>query len=165
MSCNGVQGPYATYNERTVHLTTGALGSDVEVYHWSNSTEGYESIQFVADLLFDFVVPNNYQPGANSVNIYSVVPSTSTPLLTCTAQMLEACGYGTGVAHLSGEYTFMAMAPDLTRSIRSKCLGRSLLTPPTTFPMRSPNLARMERWSTELSMGIPAIRSRSTGST
>jgi hypothetical protein len=61
------------------------------------------------------VIPNNYQPGANSVNLYPVVPATSTPLLTCTAQMLEACGYSTGLAHPSGEYIFMAIAPDLTQ--------------------------------------------------
>jgi len=115
VACSGFSANNATYNERTVNLTTGALGSDVEVYSWSNGTEGYESVQFVGDRLFDFVTPNDYQPGAESVNIYPVVPVTSTPLLTCTAEMLEACGYSTGMAHPSGEYIFMAIAGDLTQ--------------------------------------------------
>jgi hypothetical protein len=115
VACDGEDGTDATYNERTVNLTTGALGSDVEVYSWSNGTEGLESVQFVADRLFDFVVPFDYAQGYDSVNIYPVVPSTSTPLLTCTADMLEACGYSVGLAHPSGKYVFMAIASDLTQ--------------------------------------------------
>ena len=57
-------GEIATYNERTVNLTNGALGNDVEVYSWQNGNSGgYESVQFVADRLFDFVVPFDYAVG------------------------------------------------------------------------------------------------------
>jgi hypothetical protein len=116
VQCSAEGANDATYNERTVNLTNGALGSDVEVYSWQNGdTGGYESVQFVADRLFDFVVPFDYAQGYDSVNIYPVVPSTSTPLLTCTADMLEACGYSVGLAHPSGKYVFMAIASDLTQ--------------------------------------------------
>jgi hypothetical protein len=116
VQCSAEGANDATYNERTVNLTNGALGSDVEVYNWQNGdTGGYESVQFVADRLFDFVVPFDYAQGYDSVNIYPVVPSTSTPLLTCTADMLEACGYSVGLAHPSGKYVFMAIASDLTQ--------------------------------------------------
>jgi len=108
-------GTIATYNERTVSLTTGALGDDVEVYSWSNGNSGFESVQFVADRLFDFVVPFDYAEGYDSVNIYPVMPSSSTPMLTCTAAMLEACGSSVGFAHPSGKYVFMAIASDLTQ--------------------------------------------------
>ncbi|MFZ0817633.1 MAG: hypothetical protein WAM78_19065 [Candidatus Sulfotelmatobacter sp.] len=101
VQCSAHDGFDATYNERTVNPTSGALGSDVEVYSWQNGDEGNEYVQFVAGRMFDFVTPNDYQPGAKSVNIYPIEPSTSTPLVTCTAEMLEACGYSTGVAHPS----------------------------------------------------------------
>jgi hypothetical protein len=116
VQCSAEGANDGTYNERTVNLTNGVLGSDVEVYSWQNGDSGgYQSVQFVADRLFDFVVPFDYAPGYNSVNIYPVVPSTSTPLLACTAQMLEACGYSVGFAHPSGKYVFMAIASDLTQ--------------------------------------------------
>ncbi len=115
VSCSA-HGEDGTYNERTVNLATGALGSDVEVYSWQNGNSGGgESVQFVAGQLFDFVTPFDYARGYNSVNIYPVEPSTSTPLLTCAAQMLEACGYGGGIAHPSGKYIFSTISVDLTQ--------------------------------------------------
>jgi hypothetical protein len=115
VSCSA-HGEDGTYNESTVDLTTGALGSDVEVYSWQNGNSGGgEFVQFVGGLLFDFVTPFDYAQGYNSVNIYRVVPSTSTPLLTCTAQMLEACAYGGGIAHPSGKYIFSTLAANLTQ--------------------------------------------------
>jgi hypothetical protein len=113
--CSAEGASDATYNERTVNLTNGALGDDVEVYSWQNGTEGFENVQFVANRMFDFVVPFNYAQGYDSVNIYPIVPSTSTPLLTCTAQMLEACGFSAGLAHPSGKYIFMDIASDVTQ--------------------------------------------------
>jgi hypothetical protein len=115
VQCSAEGANNATYNERTVNLTNGALGDDVEVYSWQNGTQGFEHVQFVANLLFDFVEPNPYQPGAESVNIYPVVPSTSTLLVMCTADMLEACGYSVGLAHPSGKYVFMDIASDVTQ--------------------------------------------------
>lgn len=115
VACSASDAQDGTYNERTVDLTTGALGSDVEVYGWQNGTEGFEYVQFVAGRMFDFVTPFNYALGYDSVNIYPVEPSTSTPLVACTAQMLEACGSATGSAHPSGKYVFMAIAPDSTQ--------------------------------------------------
>jgi hypothetical protein len=116
VSCSAHDGSDATYNARTVNLATGALGSDVEVYSWQNgNTGGFESVNFVAGRMFDFVVPFDYAQGYDSVNIYPVLPSTSTPLLTCNAQMLEACGYSSGVAHPSGKYVFMGISSDSTQ--------------------------------------------------
>jgi hypothetical protein len=108
-------GNAVTYNERSLNLQTGALGPDSQVYSWSNFTGGVENVQFVGDLMFDFVNPNNYQQGINSVNIYPLKPNTSKPLLQCTASMLQACGYAGGVAHPSGKYIFMGISQDTTQ--------------------------------------------------
>jgi hypothetical protein len=130
-------GAIATYDERTVNPTNGALGDDVEVYSWQNGNSGgYESVQFVADRLFDFVVPFDYAQGYDSVNIYPVVTSTSTPLLTCTAAMLEACGYAAGVAHPSGKYVFMAIASDLTQIDKVELSQKKIVDSSNYVPYR-----------------------------
>jgi hypothetical protein len=130
-------GTIATYNERTVNLTNGALGDDVEVYTWQNGNSGgFESIQFVANRLFDFVVPFDYAQGYDSVNIYPVVPSSSTPLLTCTAAMLEACGSSVGLAHPSGKYVFMAIASDLTQIDKVELSQKKIVDSSNYVPYR-----------------------------
>ena len=113
-------GPYnsssVTYNERTVDLQTGLLGPDKQVFNWTNGDAGgYESVQFVKNLVFNFVTPNDFQQGINSVNVYPLRPHTSTPIIQCTATLLEACGYSSGVAHPSGEYVFMQVSSDNTQ--------------------------------------------------
>jgi hypothetical protein len=113
VGCGYHGGNSATYYERTLNLQTGTLGPDLQVYSWNNATEGYERVSFVGNLMFDFVSPNNYQQGVNSVNIYPLVPNTSKTLLQCTATMLEACGFASGaVVHPSGKYIFMTISQD-----------------------------------------------------
>jgi hypothetical protein len=108
VSCSGHDGGDYTYYERTLNTKTGALGPDVQIYSWSYGTEGRnELIQFVGSHMFDFVTPNNYQTGANSLDIYPLVPNTSKPQIHCTSTMLAACGAGPGVAHPSGQYLLM----------------------------------------------------------
>jgi hypothetical protein len=103
-----------TYFERTLNSQTGALGPDVQIYTWSGGGGGYENVQFAHNLMFDFVAPNNFQQGINWVNIDPVKPNT-TPAVHCTANMLEACGNATGVAHPSGKYLFMQISQDTTQ--------------------------------------------------
>ncbi len=113
-------GPYnassAAYNERTVDLQTGALGPDQRVYSWQNGDAGGgEFVEFVNNLVFDFVTPNDFQQGIQMVDIYPLKPHTTTPVIQCGATMLEACGYSSGVAHPSGEYVFMQVSSDNTQ--------------------------------------------------
>ena len=115
VACGTHEGFGATYYERTVNPSTGALGPDIQVYGYFNGSGGGEQVQFIGEHMFDFVEPNNYQQGYNSANIYPIVPNTSKPVLQCTAQMLEACGYATGRAHPSGEYVFMNISQDSTQ--------------------------------------------------
>lgn len=111
VNCSFHGGAGDTYYERTFDPQTGALGPDQQIYSWSNTYGGAEYVQFVGSHMFDFVLPNDYQQGIDSVNIDPIVPNTK-PVLQCTAQMLEACGYATGVAHPSGQYVFMRISQD-----------------------------------------------------
>jgi len=115
VGCVGHDGETITYNERSVNSQSGALGSDVQIYSWTNGNEGYENVHFVDNLMFDFVTPNGFQQGVDSVNIYPIQPNTSQPLVQCTASMLEACGYSGGVVHPSAKYVFMAITGDTTQ--------------------------------------------------
>ena len=108
VDCGSHEGPSSTYYERTLNPQTGALGPDTQVFAWSLLNGGRESVSFFKNLVFNFAVPDDWQQGVNSVNVYPLVPNTSTALLQCTATMLEACGYGGAMrVHPSGEYVFM----------------------------------------------------------
>ncbi len=117
VSCSYPGGDKSLYNQRTINPQTGALGPDVEIYSWNNSSQGGESVQFVNNRMFDFVVPNSYQLGVNVVNIYQVQPNVTTPLVQCTASMLEACGYFNTptLVHPSGKYLFLGISPGTTQ--------------------------------------------------
>jgi hypothetical protein len=119
VGCIGHDGETITYNQRILNSQTGALGPDVQIYSWTNGNEGYEGVQFVGNLMFDFVTPNGFQQGVKSVNIHPLLPHTSQPLMQCTASMLEACGYAGGVAHPSGKYIFMGITSDTVQIERS----------------------------------------------
>jgi hypothetical protein len=114
IGCSYHGGSSATYNERTLNAQTGALGPDVQVYSWNNSTEGFEFVQFVQDLVFDFVMPNNYDPGTNYVDIYQLQPNVSKPEVDYTITMLKACGNDGGIAHPSGNWIFFFNAQGAT---------------------------------------------------
>jgi hypothetical protein len=101
-------GNEVTYNERTVNTQTGVLGPDQKVYYWNNSSGGGEKVQFVKNLMFDFVVPNNYQQNINEVNVYPLRPNVSNPLIKCDASILANCGSDYGLsAHPSAQYVFL----------------------------------------------------------
>jgi hypothetical protein len=122
-----------TYYERTLNSQTGALGPDVQIYSWSAGNGGYENIQFIHNLMFDFVVPNSYQQGIDWLNIDPIKPNT-TPSIHCTATMLEACGNATGVAHPSGKYVFMQISPDTTQIERVELGQHKIVDTGNYFP-------------------------------
>lgn len=99
-----------TYYQRTLNSTTGTLGPDVQIYNWLKGSGGFEWVQFIGGLMFDLVMPNDFQQGINYVDIYPRVPNTTHPIVNCTAEMLEACGYATGRVHPSGKYLFMQIS-------------------------------------------------------
>jgi hypothetical protein len=115
VSCDGGGEGKGTYFELPVNPQTGVLGSETQLFHWSNATEGMDFVQFTAGLMFDFKNPASYMTGYNSVNVYSVTGDVKSLLVHCAESMLEACGSSLGVAHPSGEYVFMAIAQDTTQ--------------------------------------------------
>jgi hypothetical protein len=130
-----------TYNERTVNLTTGALSPDVEVISWDNGDDGFDTVEFIGAEVFLFQVPNDFQSGINSVSIYPLVPNTSTPLLECTASMLESCGYATGTAHPSGEYIFMSDTQNFTEIDRVELNAKKIVDTGNYIPYSFGSLA------------------------
>jgi hypothetical protein len=102
----------ATYYQRSLDPQTGTLGPDVQIYSWGTLMSGYYSVQFIGGLVYSLAVPNDYQQGINEVDIFPSVPNTRQPLVHCTAEMLEACGYATGKVHPSGKYLFMQISSD-----------------------------------------------------
>jgi len=130
-------GAEATYNERTVDTKTGALGPDQKVYYWNNGNGGGEFVQFVKNLMFDFVIPNSYQQNANSVNVYPLKPNVTTPLIQCTASMLANCGSDAfGLTHPSAQYVFL-FSPQQTTDIDEVDLSsKQFLATSSTIPYR-----------------------------
>lgn len=134
VGCGYHGGSSATYYERTVNSQTGVLGPDVQVYSWNNATEGFELVQFAKNLVFDFVMPNNYQQGVNYVNIYQLQPNVTNPLVDCTASMLQACGYDGGHAHPSGQYVFMFNATGATEVDKVEVSQKKIVGPTSSTP-------------------------------
>lgn len=125
--CVNHEGIAATYSERSVDLETGALGPDVEIYSWNDSAGGYYTVQIVGDHVFVFETPNDYQTGLNSVDVFALAPNVTTPLVQCTASMLESCGYATGTTHPSGKYIFMSDTGTFTEIDRVEPNGRKIV--------------------------------------
>jgi hypothetical protein len=133
--CGYPGGVSATYNERTVDPQTGALGPDQQVYSWNNSSGGGEHVQFVKNLVFDFVMPNNYQQDDNIVNVYPLQPNVTNPLIQCTAPMLPACSDDSlGLAHPSAEYVFMTNAQQITEIDQVNLNSKQIVATGSTIP-------------------------------
>lgn len=108
IACSYHGGSSTTFCERSVDPTTGTLGPDQQVYSWNNSSGGFEAVQFVKNLVFDFVNPNDFQQNINFLNVYPLQPNVTQPLIQCTGSMLSDCASGGDIiTHPSAEYVFM----------------------------------------------------------
>jgi hypothetical protein len=89
----------------------------VEVFHSGvdDLGGGFDRPYFVKKLIFDFASANDWQSGVNSVDIYPLVPNSTTPVLHCSGEMLEACGSSSGLVHPSGKYVFMQIAENVAQ--------------------------------------------------
>ena len=135
-------GAEATYNERSVDPQTGTLGRDQKIYYWNNSSGGGEVVQFVKNLMFDFVIPNNYQQDINEVNVYPLEPNVTTPLIQCTASMLANCGSDNfGLAHPSAQYVFLFNPQQTTDIDQVDLSSKQFLATSSTIPYRVEQLS------------------------
>lgn len=133
VGCSYHGGNSATYYERSLDRQTGMLGPDQQVFGTNSSNGSYSYAQFVKDLIFNFVMPNDYQQGVNYLDIYPQL-NASTPLIHCTATMLQACGYDSGVAHPSGQYVFMLNAQGTTEVDRVELSQKKIVGPTGSMP-------------------------------
>ena len=133
--CNTHEGPQATYYERTVNNTTGALGPDVQIYSWSVYLQGGEVVQFVGNHMFDFRTSGDYPP-IQSIDIFPAVPNRSKPLVQCTASMIAACGNfpNGGIAHPSGKYVFLLVSNTTTQIERVDLKNHKLVDTSNQIP-------------------------------
>jgi len=101
----------ANYYKRGVNSTTGALGPDKQIFSWADGNEGQDVVNITPSSLVYFSIPNNDTFGTASVNVY--YPNGSS--FSCTASMLEACGYGLwNFVDPAGRFDLIEVAPDLT---------------------------------------------------
>ena len=107
ISCSYHGGGSAAFNERTVDTNAGSLGPDQQVYSWNNSSGGGERVYFVKNLVFDFVIPNDFQQNVDFLDVYPLRPNVTSPLIQCTASMLSDCASDYGIVHPSAKYVFM----------------------------------------------------------
>jgi len=106
------------YYSRTVNQKTGAVGPNVQLFSWDDGSQGTDLVHIAQSNLIDFNVPNPYNIGLASVKVYPPTGGT-TPQFTCTASMLEACGYGTyDWVDRSGNYIFIQISPTTTQVTR-----------------------------------------------
>jgi hypothetical protein len=128
-------GTRETYYERTVDPTTGALGPDQPVYYWDNASGGGQIVQFVKNLVFDFVVPDNYQQGANFLDVYRLQPNIRNPLIHCTGSMLADCGSDNNIlVHPSAQYVFMVTPSYTTNIDKVELNSKQIVATSSTIP-------------------------------
>ncbi len=113
-SCPYYDTESATYYSRPVNQQTGALGPETEILEWSNTNEGADLVNITPSAALVFNIPNDYNRGINSLSVYPLSGGNS-PLFTCSAAMLEACGYAASeTADRSGKYVFFQISKNRT---------------------------------------------------
>jgi hypothetical protein len=134
-NCSFHESGLVAYYALGVNQTTGNLAAGIKIFSWGISTSlGFDRVVFTPTNLIDFNVPNNYQTGVNSVNVYPPNGGTA-PIFTCDASMLEACGYGTAMhADLSGKYVFLETAPDNAQEAKLELAAKQIVTTPYYIP-------------------------------
>ena len=107
IDCGYPGGSSETFYERTVDTNSGSLGPDQQVYAWNHSDGTAEYVNFVQNLMFDYVIPNDWQENIDYLDVYPLQANVTLPLIHCTASMLSDCGGDFPRIHPSGKYAFM----------------------------------------------------------
>lgn len=95
--------PYSIYYGRGYDKKAGALGSETQIL----PSGGWA--WFTAKNITYAYTPDG---SASQIDIYPLIGGTA-PLITCTEQMLEACGYASNaLGDPAGEYVFLQVEPD-----------------------------------------------------
>ncbi len=134
-NCSFHEGGSVNYYALQVNQSTGALSAGTEIFTWGISTGGgFDTVDFTPKNLIDFKVPNNYEIGVNSVNVYPLSGGTS-PIFTCDASMLEACGYGLNM-HVDplGKFIFLQTSNSSTQETKLNLAGKQIVSTPYYLP-------------------------------
>jgi len=123
------------YYALQVNQSTGRLSAGTEVFSTGISTGGgFDRVDFTPKNLIDFNVPNDYQVGINSVNVYPL-SGGATPIFTCNVSMLEACGYGLNMyVDPSGKFIFLETSPDNTLETKLDLVAKQIVNTPYYLP-------------------------------
>jgi hypothetical protein len=123
-----------TYYTRQVDQQTGALGPDVQTFSWTNGADGFDQVTFTPTALIDFNVPNNFNYGINSLDVYPLSGGT-TPIFSCTAEMLRACGYGLSEnVDPSGNYILFRSDLEVTEVTKLELAKKQIVDTGNSFP-------------------------------
>jgi hypothetical protein len=122
-----------------VNPKTGELGPPRQIFKWG-SNEGGDRMWFTPRAAIDVGDPG-YGEGLGWVNIYP--PNVGPKMIfTCTAQMLEGCGYG-GFPNPTGEYMFLQTSASGTDVAKIEVAKKQIVdtgnTSPNQFLSLSPN--------------------------
>ncbi|HLZ40552.1 MAG TPA: hypothetical protein VKQ11_06310 [Candidatus Sulfotelmatobacter sp.] len=125
----GCNYPYAndsaSYYKRSVNSSTGALGSEQQFFAWLDQNFGQDAVSIAPSELVYFSIPNNTSYGTSSVNVYSL---SGQQQFSCTAAMLEACGYGLwNYVDPKGRFDLIEVAPDLVDITEIDAAGKKLV--------------------------------------
>jgi hypothetical protein len=122
-----------TYYTRQVDQKTGALGPDVETFSWSNGDDGFDYVHFSPIALMDYEIPNDYQQGINSLNVYPL--NGGSPIFSCTASMLQVCGNGiSATVDPSGNYIFFQTGIYATEITKLDLANQQVVPTGSSFP-------------------------------
>jgi hypothetical protein len=133
--CSFHESGSVNYYALQVNPSTGSLSAGTEIFSWGISTGGgFDTVDFTPKNLIDFQVPNDYQIGINSVNVYPPNGGT-TPTFSCDASMLEACGYGLNM-HVdpSGKFIFLETSTDNTQETKLNLTAKQIVSTPYYLP-------------------------------
>lgn len=133
--CSNPYGEQATYNERAINTTTGALGPDVQIYSWNNDeTQTSQSISFVKTLMFDFF-QDLEESDANTANIYPIQPNETTPVISCGTEQYSPCGdFISTRVHPSAQYVFLTDPTSTTYIGQVKLSSRQIVPDSSSIP-------------------------------
>jgi hypothetical protein len=123
------------YYALQVNQSTGRLSAGTEIFSTGISTGGgFDRVDFTPKNLIDFNVPNDYQVGLNSVNVYPL-SGGATPIFTCNVSMLEACGYGLNMyVDPSGKFIFLQTSADNTQETKLDLAAKQIVNTPYYLP-------------------------------
>ncbi len=104
----------ANYYKRTVNQSTGAISQEKQIFSWADGNQGADVVNITPTALIYFSIPSF---GAmSSVNVYSL---NGTQLFSCTASMLEACGYGVwNATDPTGKFDLIMLSQGVTEITR-----------------------------------------------